>query len=70
MRCPLRVRRPSAKVDQTAQLTKVGANSYVGSFFNQQYNTGGSIRISVSGRSGSVSLSGEAGKAFFSLRKL
>jgi hypothetical protein len=60
----------SAKVDQTAQLTKVGANSYVGSFFNQQYNTGGSIRISVSGRSGSVSLSGEAGKAWFSLRKL
>ena len=60
----------SAKVDQTAQLTKVGANSYVGSFFNQQYNTGGSIRITVSGRTGSVSLSGEAGRAFFSLRKL
>jgi hypothetical protein len=60
----------SAKVDQSAQLTKTGANSYAGSFFNQQYNTGGSIRITVSGRSGSVSLSGEAGTAFFSLRKL
>jgi hypothetical protein len=59
----------SAKVDQTAQLTKVGANSYVGSFFNQQYNTGGAIRITVSGRTGSVSLSGEAGTAFFRLRK-
>lgn len=60
----------SAKVDQTAELTKVGANSYAGSFFNQQYNTGGRIRITVSGRSGSVRLSGEAGTAFFNLRKL
>ncbi|MBS0232834.1 MAG: hypothetical protein JSR99_05050 [Proteobacteria bacterium] len=60
---------PSAKVDQTAQLTKVGASSYVGSFFNQQYNTGGTIRIRVSGRTGSVNLAGEAGTAFFSLRK-
>ncbi len=59
----------SAKVDQTAELTKVGANSYVGTFFNQQYNTGGSIHISISGRSGSVRLAGEAGKAYFSLRK-
>ena len=45
----------SAKVDQS-QLTKTGANSYVGRFFNEQYNTGGSIRVTVSGRSGSVSL--------------
>ena len=60
----------SAKVDQSAQLTKTGANSYVGRFFNEQYNTGGSIRVTVSGRSGSVSLSGEAGTAYFSLRKL
>jgi hypothetical protein len=59
----------SAKVDQSAQLTKVGANRYVGSFFNQQYNTGGQIRITVSGRTSSVNLSGEAGTAFFSLRK-
>ncbi|RUO99539.1 hypothetical protein [Hyphomicrobium sp.] len=60
---------PSAKVDQTAQLTKVGANSYVGSFFNQQYNTGGSIKVTISGSTGSVSLAGEAGTAFFRLRK-
>ena len=59
----------SAKVDQTAQLTKVGADSYVGSFYNQEYNTGGRIRITVSGRTGSVNLSGEAGTAFFRLRK-
>jgi hypothetical protein len=59
----------SAKVDQTAQLTKVGANSYVGSFFNQQYNTSGSIKITVSGSTSSVSLAGEAGTANFRLRK-
>jgi len=61
---------PSAKVDQSATLYKSGANSYTGSFFNQQYNTGGSIRITVSGRTQSVRLSGEAGSAFFKLRKL
>lgn len=61
---------PSAKVDQSATLYKSGANSYTGSFFNQQYNTGGSIRITVSGRTQSVRLSGESGSAFFKLRKL
>lgn len=61
---------PSAKVDQTATLYKSGANSFTGNFFNQQYNTGGSIRITVSGRTQSVRLNGEAGSAFFKLRKL
>jgi hypothetical protein len=60
----------SAKVDQSAQLTKTGANSYAGHFFNEQYNTGGSIRITVSRCRASVSLLGEAGTAFFSLRKM
>jgi hypothetical protein len=59
----------SAKVDQTAMLTRTGARTYVGSFFNQQYNTGGSIRITISGGSQSVRLSGEAGTASFTLRK-
>ncbi|MFT3730003.1 MAG: hypothetical protein QM780_01070 [Hyphomicrobium sp.] len=59
----------SAKVEQTAELTKVGANTYVGRFFNEQYNTGGSIKITVSGRTGSVNLAGEAGTAFFRLRR-
>jgi hypothetical protein len=60
----------SAKVDQTATLYRTGARSYSGTFFNQQYNTGGKIRITVSGRRQTVRLSGEAGTAFFSLRKL
>lgn len=61
---------PSAKVDQSATLYKAGANSYRGTFFNQQYNTGGTIRITISGRTQSVRLNGEAGSAFFKLRKL
>jgi hypothetical protein len=60
----------SAKVDQSATLYRSGANSYTGSFFNEQYNTGGSIRITVSGRTQSVRLSGESGTAVFRLRKL
>lgn len=59
----------SAKVDQTAELTRTSRNSYVGRFFNQQYNTGGSIRVTVSGRTQSVRLSGEAGTAVFKLRR-
>jgi hypothetical protein len=59
----------SAKVDQSAKLTKVGARTYVGSFYNEQYNTGGRIHITVSGRRQSVHLSGEAGSADFLLRK-
>jgi hypothetical protein len=50
-------------------LTRTGARTYSGNFFNQQYNTGGSIRITVSGGSQSVRLSGEAGTASFTLRK-
>lgn len=60
----------SAKVDQTATLYRTGARSYSGTFFNQQYNTGGQIRVTVSGRHQTVRLSGEAGSAFFNLRKL
>ncbi|HET6390181.1 hypothetical protein [Hyphomicrobium sp.] len=59
----------SARVDQSAQIRKVGANSYAGNFFNEQYNTGGQIRITVNGRSQTVRLSGEAGSAVFTLSK-
>ena len=52
-----------------AMLRKTGARTYVGSFFNQQYNTGGAIHITVAGGSQSVRLSGEAGTASFTLRR-
>ena len=59
----------SARVDQSAEIRKVGANSYAGNFFNEQYNTGGQIRITVNGRIQTVRLSGEAGSAVFTLSK-
>lgn len=60
----------SASVQQSARLRKTGANSYSGSFFNPQYNTGGQIFVTVRGGSQSVRLSGEAGSALFNLRRL
>lgn len=60
----------SARVDQTATLRKTGANSYAGSFFNAQYNTGGAISVYVNGGSQSVSISGQAGSGHFNLRRL
>jgi uncharacterized protein (DUF2147 family) len=61
---------PSAKVAQTAQLRKSGANSYAGTFYNPEYGVTGSIRVTVNGNRQSVYLSGDAGSAAFSLRKL
>jgi len=60
----------SAKIDQSATVYRNGANSFSGRFFNEQYNTGGAIRITLTGRTQSVRLSGEAGSAFFKMRKL
>lgn len=61
---------PSAKVSQTAQLRRTGANSYAGTFFNPEYGITGRIRVSVSGGRQHVYLSGDAGRAAFSLKKL
>jgi hypothetical protein len=57
---------PSASVEQSATVRKVGANAYSGSFYNSDYGISGSIYITVSGNSQSVSLSG--GGASASLR--
>jgi uncharacterized protein (DUF2147 family) len=59
----------SIKVSQTAQLRKAGANSYSGTFFNPEYGITGRIRVTVSGTRQSVFLSGDAGRAAFSLRR-
>ena len=59
----------SGKVSQTATLKKTGDNSYAGSFRNPEYNVTGSISIRVNGSSQSVSMSSEAGSAYFSLSK-
>jgi hypothetical protein len=59
---------PSGSVSQSARLRRVGANSYAGSFFNPEYNTSGSIRVTVRGNSQSVSLRSESASASFTLR--
>jgi hypothetical protein len=59
---------PSGSVFQSARLRRVGANSYAGSFFNSQYNTSGSIYVTVHGGTQSVNLRSSAGSASLTLR--
>ncbi len=47
---------PSGSVFQSARLRRVGANSYAGSFFNSQFNTSGTIYVTVHGSTQSVNL--------------
>ncbi len=59
---------PSGSVFQSARLRQVGPNSYAGSFFNSQYNTSGSIYVTVHGNTQSVALRSAAGSANLTLR--
>jgi hypothetical protein len=60
---------PSGSVTQAATLRKAGAYSYVGSFYNSQYNVSGSIRVTLRGNSQSVTLSSQSGSASLSLSR-
>jgi hypothetical protein len=53
----------TAKVTQTAELTRVSATRYVGEFQNPEFNISGSIRITLSGNTLNASLSGGGGSA-------
>jgi hypothetical protein len=53
----------SGKVEQSALLTRVGGNQYTGSFFNEEYKVDGTITVTVSGNSQSVSISSPAGSS-------
>jgi len=59
----------SAKVQQSAEVTRVSGNRYRGEFFNQEFGLSGSIRITVSGNKLNASLSGGGGSAEFALSK-
>ncbi len=59
----------SGSVSQSAIVRKVGGNSYRGSFHNAEYDTSGSISISVSGRSQSVYVSATKGSASMRLTR-
>jgi hypothetical protein len=59
----------SGKASQTATVYRVSANRYRGSFYNTDFNVHGTIRVVVSGKSQSVSLSGDGASASLSLSK-
>jgi hypothetical protein len=59
----------SARVNQSAELSRVGANRFIGDFHNAEYNISGSIRITVNGNTLSASLTGGGGTASFSLSR-
>ena len=53
----------SGKVEQSALLTYVGGNQFSGSFFNEDFKVDGTITVTVSGNSQSVSISSPAGSS-------
>ncbi len=59
----------SAKVSQTAILSKYNARRYGGMFHNPEFNVTGKIRISVAGNAMTANLSGSQGRATLSLRR-
>ena len=59
----------SARVHQSAEITRITGNRYRGEFHNQEYGLSGSIRIVVNGNSIDASLSGGGGSAQFSLSR-
>ena len=59
----------SARVQQSAEITRVTSNVYRGEFYNPEHGISGSIRITVRGQRLNASLSGGGGSAVFSLRR-
>ena len=59
----------SAKVQQSAEVTRVSGDRYRGEFFNQDFGISGSIRITISGNRLNASLNGGGGSAEFSLSR-
>lgn len=60
---------PSAKVSQTAILSRYSGSRYGGTFHNPEYGVTGRIRITVSGNRQTVYLTGGGGRATFSLKR-
>jgi hypothetical protein len=57
----------SARVEQTAQLTRTGPNRFAGDFQNAEYNVSGSINITLNGNALHASLNGGGGSAHFNM---
>ncbi len=59
----------SAKVQQSAAVTRVSGDRYRGEFHNTEFGITGSIRITISGNRLNASLNGGGGSAEFSLSR-
>lgn len=59
----------SAKVSQTAILSRYNARRYGGMFHNPEFNVTGRIRISVAGNAMTANLTGSQGRATLSLHR-
>lgn len=59
----------SAKVQQSAEVTRVSGDRYRGEFQNTEFGISGSIRITISGNKLNASLNGGGGSAEFSLSR-
>jgi hypothetical protein len=59
----------SARVVQTASLSRVSSNTYSGEFHNAEYGVTGTIRVRVSGRSASAVLNGGGAMAHLNLSR-
>lgn len=59
----------SGSIRQTGEVLLVRPNTYVGDFYNQQFNIGGRLRIAVRGRRQTVTLSSSNGNGRLSLSK-
>ena len=59
----------SARVAQTARVQRVGANQFVGDFYNAEYGVSGRISITVSSNRLTASLSGGGASAHLSLSR-
>lgn len=57
----------STRVEQVADIQRIGGNVYRGDFFNEQHGIAGKIRITVKGGHLNASLSGGGGHAEFAL---
>lgn len=59
----------SVKIIQTGEVLEVGADRYVGDFYNQQFDASGRVRVQLSGTRQSVSFSGPMGQGALTLSK-
>ncbi len=58
---------PATNIDQTGRVSRTGSNSYVGDFYNSDFNIRGRIRIILQGNRQSVTMHSDAGSGRLTL---